>query len=113
MSLKSLTPADLTGSREIHFSNRQESDYPTLMRFSLDFNLRVLQLQRDIDSHSSQRPPQILPEFLLVCTKHSRSGIAFTPTCASLQALEEYVANHQTDILHDYLFGVDSAANIS
>lgn len=103
-----LNTDDLMGCREIRFINRQESNYPNLMRLCLDFDLCVLQLQHRTYSHISLRFVPTAPEFILTSNDYHTQGIsAMTPCCASLQELETYAHQHQVDILHDYLFGSD------
>lgn len=108
-----LNTDDLMGCREIRLVNRQESNYPNLMRLSMDFDFCVLQLQRKTYSHISLRFVPTAPEFILTGSDYQTQGIvAMTPCCTSLQELEVYVIEHQVDILHDYLFGFeDGAAN--
>ncbi|MDO3387373.1 hypothetical protein QWI17_16145 [Gilvimarinus sp. SDUM040013] len=98
----------LLGSREIRFNNRQESIYPNLMRFCLDFKFKVLQLLLSPESETAA------PRRVVVLTKADFSGdpdFAITPAFSELEQLEHYVCDNQVDILHDYLFGVDEAAN--
>lgn len=90
---------EVLGSREICFNNRQESMYPHLMRFCLDFKFRVLQL-------ITAREPPANRHFVLVDAGYSGDPqAAITPACANLERLEEYVRQRQVDILHNYLFG--------
>lgn len=97
---------DLIGCREIRFINRQESNYPTLMRLVMDFDCCVLQLQQRTYSHISLRLVPTAPTFIVASKDYTATAInALTPTCASLQKLESYALVHQVDILHDYLFG--------
>jgi|SRR5690606_40389755 hypothetical protein len=110
MSFYLLTSADLTSSREICFTNRQEVNHPTLMRLCLDFNLRVLQLQPQVNSCSQMDAPSAALQFVVLGSEDSHPYIALTPTCTSLDELEEHVTRHQIDILHDYLFSADSVA---
>ena len=109
---KPFQPEDFVGSREIRFINRRESSYPTLMRLCMDFNLRVVQLQRKIYSHISLRLAPTAPEFFLLGGDHQHPVHPLTSGCASLRELEDYVARHQIDILHDYLFGDDQKIGI-
>lgn len=98
----------LLGSREIRFNNRQESIYPNLMRFCLDFKFKVLQLLLSPESDTAA------PARLVVMTKAEFSGdpdCAITPAFADLEHLEHYVRENQVDILHDYLFGIDDLSS--
>ncbi|WP_020209845.1 hypothetical protein [Gilvimarinus chinensis] len=97
---------EFLGSREISFTNRQESIYPTLMRFCLDFKFKVLQVLL---------PPlnDAPPGKMLIMVRADYNGDAegvITPAFAQLEQLERYVCDNQIDILHDYLFGVDELA---
>lgn len=94
----------LLGSRELRFHNRQESIYPNLMRFCLDFKFKVLQLLFNAPTLTAA------PIKVVVMTRADYSGdpsSAITPAFADLDQLERYVTDNQVDILHDYLFGVD------
>ncbi|MBU2886635.1 hypothetical protein KO507_12755 [Gilvimarinus agarilyticus] len=98
----------LLGSREIRFNNRQESIYPNLMRFCLDFKFKVLQLLLSPASETAA------PARVVVMTKADFTGdpdCAITPAFTELEQLERYVADNQVDILHDYLFGLDELTN--
>lgn len=107
-----LNTDDLMGCREIRFIDRQESNYPTLMRLAMDFNCCVLQIQYRVYSHISLRHVPTAPEFILTTADFSPESInALTPSCKSLQDLEAYTLEHQVDILHDYLFGETSTAD--
>lgn len=103
-----LNSDDLLGSREIRFLDRQESNYPNLMRMCMDFDLCVLQLQLRTYSHITNRYLPSAHAFVLTTKDYrSHNAAAITPTCDSMRALEEHVTAHQVDILHDYLFGFD------
>ena len=106
MMLKQPLNSDhLLGSREIRFIRREESNYPTLMRLCMDFDFCVLQLQRRVYSHISNRHLPDVPAFVLASHDYRISETAITPACESLRKLNDYVTEHQIDILHDYLFG--------
>ncbi|MBE8716267.1 hypothetical protein [Cellvibrio polysaccharolyticus] len=93
---------DIAGCREIRFLDRQESNYPTLMRFCMDFDLCVLQIMPNDGQTAS------LPIFALVNGDYASATIQLhCPAMPSLKSLEQHVQQHQIDILHDYLF--DSA----
>ncbi|UTF61647.1 hypothetical protein [Gilvimarinus sp. DA14] len=97
---------EFLGSREISFTNRQESIYPTLMRFCLDFKFKVLQV---LFAPQEGSPPSKM----LVMTRADYAGNTegvITPAFTQLEQLERYVCDNQIDILHDYLFGVDELA---
>ncbi|HEY7884546.1 MAG TPA: hypothetical protein VIC08_06305 [Cellvibrionaceae bacterium] len=97
-----ITANDVLGSREIHFNNRQESMYPHLMRFCMDFKFRVLQL---LLAHGAPGNGKL---FILIGADYKGDPIAaITPPTESLAQLETLVRQRQTDILHDYLFGVE------
>lgn len=102
-----LSTDDLQGSREIRFLDRKESNYPNLMRLCMDFNFRVLQLQRKVYSHLTNRYLSDAQAFVLINSDYRTKAMAITPICDSIRKLEDYVTQHQVDILHDYLFGFD------
>ena len=99
-------PQEFLGSREISFTNRQESIYPNLMRFSLDFKFKVLQLLLAPQDDG-------VPRKVVVMARGENldaSEAVITPAFSQLELLERYVADNQVDILHEYLFGVDELA---
>ena len=90
---------DIAGCREIRFLDRQESNYPTLMRFCMDFDLCVLQIMPKDGLAASE------PVFALVNGNYASADIQLhCPAMPSLKSLEQHVQQHQIDILHDYLF---------
>ena len=106
MSNQSLKTEELLGSREIRFIDRKESNYPNLMRMCMDFDFCVLQLQRKVYSHITNRYLSDSQAFVLTTQDYRTNDTpAITPICETLDKLEEYVTRHQVDILHDYLFG--------
>lgn len=90
------------GSREIRLNNRQESMYPHLMRFCMDFKFRVLQL---LLNESSDQKPGTRPFILVPADYGGDPQTAITPAYTELGQLEDHVRKSQVDILHDYLFG--------
>lgn len=109
-----LNADDLMGCREIRLVNRQESNYPNLMRLCMDFDFCVLQLQHRTYSHISLRYVPTAPDFILTSSDYQTQGIvAMTPCFDSLQKLEAYAIQNQVDILHDHLFGCDEVTNAS
>lgn len=98
-----LNTEELLGSREIRFLDRKESNFPNLMRLCMDFEFCVLQLQHK--PHGDNTPDA--QAFVLTTHDYRTNDTpAITPICDTLNALEDYVTQHQVDILHDYLFGV-------
>ncbi len=95
-----LSDQALLGSREIRFLDRQESNYPNLMRLCLDFDFVVIQLLHNTRVVAASKS-------FVLSTKDYRTSptAAITPGFANLEQLESYVTHHQVDILHDYLFG--------
>jgi hypothetical protein len=89
----------LLGGREIRFLDRQESNYPHLMRLALDFGFRVLetlQVKKD----------QPVKSFVLVTDDYRTIDTeAISPNFESLKALDSHIGDNMVDILHDYLFG--------
>ena len=107
MPNQSLNTEELLGSREIRFIDRKESNYPNLMRMCMDFDFCVLQLQRKVYSHITNRYLSDSQAFVLTTQDYRTNDTpAITPICDTLSKLEEHVTRHQVDILHDYLFGV-------
>jgi len=97
--------SDLLGSREIRFISREESNYPILMRLCMDFDFRVLQLQRRLDTDRAEQALSEAQGFVLVPEDYRTSATTITSEQETLEKLEDYVKQHQVDILHDYLFG--------
>lgn len=97
--------SDLLGSREIRFLSREESNYPILMRLCMDFEFRVVQLQRRLDSELTEHALSEAQTFVLAPEDYRTSAATITPELETLEKLEEYVKQNQIDILHDYLFG--------
>ncbi|MGD8175945.1 hypothetical protein [Marinimicrobium sp. ARAG 43.8] len=95
-----LSPDELLGSREIQFIDRQETNYPNLMRLCLDFDFCVLQLL-----HSTGVPTANTSFILATQDYRLTPTAAISPAFAQLDQLEAYVHLHQVDILHNYLFG--------
>src|SRR5690606_30952245 len=93
--------SDLLGSREIRFISREESNYPILMRLCMDFEFRVVQLQRRLDSELTEHALSEAQAFVLVPEGYRTSATAITPALESLEKLEDYVKQNQVDILHD------------
>lgn len=98
---------DVLGRREVRFTNRQESIYPNLMRFCLDFKFRVQQLliQPDRDGDAPQTALMLMSQ-----DEGDAHAEAITPAFDTLEQLERYVDDNQVDILHDYLFGLEQQA---
>lgn len=95
-----LNPDDLMGSREIRFIDRQETNYPSLMRLCLDFDFCVLQLLHKTPVPTANK------SFVLVTRDYRLTPTAaISPAFSQMDQLESYVRLHQVDILHDYLFG--------
>lgn len=88
---------DFTLSREVQFLNRQESRFPHLLRLSMDFSFRILEVATKTTFNKS---------FVLVTDDYRQVDIEpITPVLSTLSELNEYVGNNMVDILHDYLFG--------
>jgi len=108
MPISSFERDAIAGCREIRFIDRQESNYPTLMRLCMDFDLCVLQLvlTEALETAEASASDAAHAEFILANRDYASVGISpRSPACASLNTLEQYVHQHQIDILHDYLFG--------
>ncbi len=97
MASISISPSCILASREIRFLNRQETRFPHLMRLSMDFNFRVLEVL------NQTRHP--LKQYVLVTEDYRSDGDSITPAFTSMQTLNQYVGDNMVDILHDYLFG--------
>lgn len=98
MAVSSLPKHDFTGSREVQFLNREQSRFPHLLRLSLDFSFRVLEIIQQSDSPTKS--------YVLITDDYRQVDIeAISPDFSTLGALNEYVGENMVDILHDYLFG--------
>ncbi|GLS24814.1 hypothetical protein [Marinibactrum halimedae] len=84
----------------------EDVDYPRLCRLCCDFNFRVATLNshQESNENTNRHTEKYTNHFKLVSLSDNASTSA-SPECGSMNALEEYVQNHMTDILHDYLFG--------
>jgi N-formylglutamate amidohydrolase len=111
MRHKPLQKEELMGSLEIIFKNRQEFNYPQLMRLSLDFEVCILQLQHQVFSHITKRFLPTEPLFILTDRNYLSSCATYSPRCNSLSELEAYASVHHVDILHEHLFGSIAAEN--
>ncbi len=88
---------DFALSREIQFLNRQESRFPHILRLSMDFSFRALEITTKTSFEK---------RFVLVTDDYRQVDIEpITPTFSTLGELNEYVGDNMVDILHDYLFG--------
>jgi hypothetical protein len=120
MPHKPLQKEELIGSSEITFSDRQEDNYPQLMRLSMDFEIHVLRLQRNVFSRISRQLLPVKPLFVLTDhtyrsqtsynsyntrNTYNNSCATYSPRCNSLGELEAYACAHHVDILHSHLFG--------
>lgn len=100
MTKHPLNANELLGSREIRFIDRQETNFPNLMRLCMDFDFCVLQLLHRTSVPAANK------SFVLVTRDYRLTPTAaISPSFAELEQLETYVRTHQVDILHDYLFG--------
>ena len=103
------TPLDrqqLHAARAIRFLDREETRYPLLMRLSMDFGFRVLQLHPRVYSHISRQWVPVQCEFILASQNpDSRLWYQWTPGFSSLELLHDYAARHEIDLLHAQLFG--------
>lgn len=89
----------ILGGREVRFLDRQESNYPHLMRLAMDFGFRVLETLH-------LKSDQPVKSFVLVTDDYrSRDAEEITPRFASLKELNDHIGENMVDILHDYLFG--------
>jgi hypothetical protein len=104
MTYPKLKPDDILGSREISFTNRKDLSHPQLMRLCMDFDLRVLQVQRRAFSHISKRFLPTGDAFLLASCDYRHSGLVFSPWFDSLADLELFAKKYHVDILHDHVF---------
>lgn len=105
MSNNTLNIDCYSGYREILFLNRQETNYPNLMRLCMDFEFQVLQLQPKLNSVTADMQIPATAFVLSSGDYLSKQTTNITPVCKSIKELEEYVAAHQIDILHTHLFG--------
>ncbi|MET0356653.1 MAG: hypothetical protein ABW044_07720 [Cellvibrio sp.] len=105
MPYPKLKPDDVNGSREVSFTNRNDSSHPQLMRMCMDYELVVLQVQRRSFSHISKRFLPTSHAFLLSNRDYRNSGLVFSPWFDTLADLELFAKRHHIDILHDHIFG--------
>ena len=105
MLYSTLKQDDILGSREVRFISRQETNYPHLMRLTMDFDMCVLQVQRQAFSHISKRLLPIAPAFVLAGRDYLLDHKCYSPQFESLTDLDAFVRNHHVDILHDSLIG--------
>ena len=90
-------PIDFSCSREVQFLNRQESRFPHLLRLSMDFSFRILEVTSNLNYEKC---------FVLVTDDYRQVDIEpITPSFSTLRELNEHVGANMVDILHDYLFG--------
>lgn len=94
-----------SGCREILFLDRQETNYPNLMRLCMDFEFQVLQLQPKLNSVTSDLQIPTTAFVLSSGDYLSKQTTNITPVFKSVKELEAYVGEHQIDILHAHLFG--------
>lgn len=99
MSLDTDFAENILGNRVIQFLDRQETQFPHLMRLSMDFSFCVLE-----QLHNNTEQPE--HTFTLVTNDYRTTDEApITPSFDSLMELNEYVGENMVEILHDYLFG--------
>lgn len=102
---KPLQKDELIDSNEISFSDRLEINHPQLMRLSMDFEICVLQLSREVFNHITKRFSPTESVFVLTSRNYHSSYATYSPRCFSLRELEVYACAHHVDILHEHLFG--------
>lgn len=103
-----INPDELFGCRDLGMHDRRESQYPQLMRLCADFNFSVLQLQRKIFSHLTRKMAPGPFEFVLATYDETACyWYSVTPSVSNLKLLNDYVKQHEIDILHMQLFGED------
>jgi hypothetical protein len=102
---------EILDSKEIAFTNRHEFNFPQLMRLTLDFELCVLQLDRNSYSHITKRQLPNQPLFVLTERNYFSNNATYSPRCNSLEDLETYARAYHVDILHQHLFGELSLEN--
>lgn len=101
-----IDPNELFGCRDIRFQDRRDSQYPQLLRLCADFNFSVLQLQRKIFSHLTQKMVPSPLEFVLAAHDETNQyWHSMTPHFDNLKALDDYAKRYEIDILHMHLFG--------
>jgi len=105
MTYPKLKPDDILGSREISLLNRNDLSHPQLVRLCMDFDMRVLQVQRRAFSHISKRLLPTGTAFVLCNSDYRHNGLVYSPWFDSLAELESFAKKHHIDILHDHLFG--------
>jgi hypothetical protein len=96
---------DILDSKEVSFTNRAEQNYPQLMRLAMDFELCVLQLQRNTFSHITKRFLPSAPIFVITERNYFSNNATYSPRCNTLEDLETFACAYHVDILHEHLFG--------
>jgi hypothetical protein len=102
---KPLQKEELLNSNEIIFNDRQEVNYPQLMRLSMDFEICVLQLHCEAFNFITKRLVPAASVFVLTSRNYQSNCVTYSPRCHSLRELEVYACIHHVDILHEHLFG--------
>lgn len=101
-----IAPNQLFSCRDLRLHDRNECQYPQLMRLCTNFNFSVLQLQRKFFSHLSRKMVPGALEFMLAVRDDSTQyWCALTPGLANLIMLDDYAKRHEVDLLHLHLFG--------
>lgn len=108
---KPLQKEEISNSTEIIFNDRQEFNYPQLMRLSLDFEICVLQLHGEAFNFNSKCFAPAASAFVLTSRNYQTHCVTYSPRCNSLRELEVYACIHHVDILHEHLFGKATAEN--
>jgi hypothetical protein len=108
MAYSKLTPNDLRNCAVLNFSDRKERVFTQLTMLNLDFDVLVLQIERQVLSHITRRVISTSNAFVLSNRHYMSLGVAYSPLCASLLELEKFAKDNHVDILYDHLFGENS-----
>lgn len=99
MAVTSRASESVLGGREIRFLDRQQSNYPHLMRLALDFGFRVLETLQVKNEKPSKSFVLVTDDYRTIETE------AISPHFRTLKELDAHIGENMVDILHDYLFG--------
>ncbi|MES2674043.1 MAG: hypothetical protein V4660_07360 [Pseudomonadota bacterium] len=108
---KPLQKEEILSSNEITFDDRQEFNYPQLMRLAMDFEFCVLQLPSESYNCINKCLTATTSAFVLTSRNYQTNCVTYSPRCNSLRELEVYACIHHVDILHEHLFGKATAEN--
>ncbi|GAB1267998.1 hypothetical protein NBRC116493_12510 [Aurantivibrio infirmus] len=100
-----LQDGNIVCGKEVSFLNRDEVEYPQLMRLQLDFDFRVLSLTAMNVSanaaNNSSESPTPKGQYLITFNTYRQQDVpTITPVFPSLPELEQYANENIVDILN-------------